>query len=334
MDIVRMRCGLGNQMFCYALYLELLCRGREVGIDMGFYTKYPDWPDPYMLEHVFPRIQIDPVDESIFYSICEKYNKETVAPERKQYYEEHPEERILWGENKSDVGFYREDVFKTSNCAFVGEWYSEKYFEHAKSMVRESFVFREGEAKLLELAQVISSQNSVALHVRLGRAYSYVDMTTPNGRKVVNIAQDGYYSRAIERMKRIAGDDAVYYVFSDAVEVLSGNVDENQVASNFRTEGITIEPGADNYHRAVETIKSELAKLNVVYVRKEDFDTYEDWYDMYLMTKTKHNIIANSSFAWWGAWLNGNHDKTVIAPRRFFAYADGRDIYPEEWVRM
>ena len=69
--------------------------------------------------------------------------------------------------------------------------------------------------------------------------------------------------------------------------------------------------------------------------------TYIDWntgsnsfQDMILMSKCKHNIIANSSFGWWGAWLNNNADKTVISPNRFFQSSECTDIYPDEWIRL
>ncbi len=55
--------------------------------------------------------------------------------------------------------------------------------------------------------------------------------------------------------------------------------------------------------------------------------------DMHSMSLCSHNIIANSSFSWWGAWLNNNIEKKVIAPKNWFA--DGTysgDIVPEDWT--
>jgi hypothetical protein len=58
-------------------------------------------------------------------------------------------------------------------------------------------------------------------------------------------------------------------------------------------------------------------------------------YDMHLMSLCNHHIIANSSFSWWGAWLNPRRDKIVVAPERWFAAeCDSSDIIPETWVRM
>jgi hypothetical protein len=58
--------------------------------------------------------------------------------------------------------------------------------------------------------------------------------------------------------------------------------------------------------------------------------------DLHLMCGCRHHIIANSSFSWWGAWLNPSPDKIVVAPKRWFneAQHDTRDLLPKGWVSI
>lgn len=107
----------------------------------------------------------------------------------------------------------------------------------------------------------------------------------------------------------------------------------------------------DYYQKAVEYIKSNVG--NPLFVVLSDdinwcrenlslpadsiFVTWnqrnKSYRDMQIMSICKHNIIANSSFSWWGAWLNSNPKKLVIAPSRFFNgnVEDDSHIIPKNW---
>ena len=82
----------------------------------------------------------------------------------------------------------------------------------------------------------------------------------------------------------------------------------------------------------VEWVKSNLKLEAAVYV---DWNSGKESYkDLLLMSVCSHNIIANSSFSWWAAWLNTNKNKLVIAPDTWLNNVDTPDIIPNEWIKL
>lgn len=110
-----------------------------------------------------------------------------------------------------------------------------------------------------------------------------------------------YYQKAIDYIKQNMESPA-FYIFSDDIDWVRENLDLSQTEHQF----IDWNKGADSFR------------------------------DMQLMSLCRHNIIANSSFSWWGAWLNSNADKIVIAPGTWYKNETKEDypngFIPEEWV--
>jgi len=107
-----------------------------------------------------------------------------------------------------------------------------------------------------------------------------------------------YYQNAVEKLQTV--DDKNLFIFSDDILWAKENI-------RLPFPSYFVDHGAD-----------------------------KNYLDLYLMSQCRHNIIANSSFSWWGAWLNNNPDKIVIAPKNWFndQTRDDRDLLPQTWIKL
>ncbi|MBN1585116.1 alpha-1,2-fucosyltransferase [Candidatus Uhrbacteria bacterium] len=198
--------------------------------------------------------------------------------------------------SESGFGFDPEILGKRGDLYLDGFWQSEKYFSDIAETIRREFTLKkEGELLNTEIARRIGGKSgSVSLHVRRG---DYV--TDPNTNAYHGTCSPEYYGEAIGLIAEKVSNPH-FFVFSDDIEWVKANI------------------GID---------------YPVTYVSGEGRPDYEE---LRLMSYCRHNIIANSSFSWWGAWLNPNPDKIVIAPKRWFSGAsqDTGDLIPESWIRI
>ena len=109
--------------------------------------------------------------------------------------------------------------------------------------------------------------------------------------------------------------------------------------------------GWDYYSKAIELIPADYK----IIIFSDDIDwcmqqevfnsnrfifstTNNPYVDLCIMSKCNANIIANSTYSWWGAWLNTKSDKIVIAPAQWFgigyAHHNTKDLYPTDWIKI
>ena len=188
----------------------------------------------------------------------------------------------------------------------AGSFISEKYFADIKPIILKEFRFVgkvSDEDEEEKVTKMIRCSESVSIHIRRG------DFTeNPQNRVAYNIIGNDYYNACVNYLaKRLKSPK--FFVFSD---------DMDWVKTNFKIPYPTyyIE---NNYHSLDHRIGHKM-----------------DFQDMRLMSECQHNIIANSSFSWWGAWLNQNPRRIVCAPKEFVRISnfDNKDIVPDEWIKF
>ena len=200
---------------------------------------------------------------------------------------------------------------------FVGYWQTEKYFLRVQDRVRREIFsapgFFMGEKTIAVADKIKRAPNSAFLHVRRSdnlskRALMYHGML------------DGVYYRDGVAYIRERAPNAQFFVFSD---------DPDWCVRQDEFKGMTVVS-----HNPMSGTTDE----NGVITRKEGGREVED---LYLMSLCRHAVVANSTFSWWGAWLNplqGSADRIVTAPKKWFLPTsntpDPRDIFPSSWIQL
>lgn len=201
--------------------------------------------------------------------------------------------------------YYKEKELKFTDLNYLNEdiiyldgyFQGEKYYLGNEGDIIKAFDLPERRLSLnSRFIDSIKETESVSVHFRRGDFIS-----NPLVRRMKdNICTFQYYRECMRYIGRRIAKDLHFFIFSDEL----GWVKENFIPP---------------------------AGYKITYV--ESFPEYKEATDMWLMSKCKHHIIANSTYSWWGAWLNTNNEKIICAPAKWRTdrVSDG-DLIPCNWV--
>ena len=178
-----------------------------------------------------------------------------------------------------------------------GYWQSEKYFVDHEPTIRKALTFvTPPSAENQKIGDEMQTGLPVSLHIRRAAFVS-----VPKFNAVHGTCDLDYYERAARMIAERTNREPVFYAFSDEPDWVQENLK---------------------------------LPFEVRYMRQNDGGT--NYEDMRLMSACHHHILANSSFSWWGAWLNPRADKIVISPKRWFADPSMQvhDIISPDWISI
>ena len=190
---------------------------------------------------------------------------------------------------------YKPKYLQMEDRYFDGYWQSERYWLKEKDEILSSFTFRDiKNERLQQIEEICRGKDTVSVHVRRG------DYLSVNRKGLfAGICTEEYYRKAFDYAQSMI-PNACYIFFSDDVQWVRENwsLDNQVIAADYLDAGLP------------------------------------DWIEMKLMSLCANNIIANSTFSWWGAYLNRNPQKVVVSPRIWLNGVKTPDICPPEWIQM
>ncbi len=180
-------------------------------------------------------------------------------------------------------------------CYLMGNWQSERYFVDVMDTIRADFTFRTAPAGRNAELAELIG-NATAVSLHIRRGDIAAN---PTSLAVHGLCSLDYYRKAIEYVaSKLAKPE--FIIFSDDMDWVRENLHVGYPCHYV------------NHNKGLESFN-----------------------DMRLMSLCHHHIIANSSFSWWGAWLNPSQEKIVVAPQRWFASNyDSSDIVPSSWKQI
>ena len=196
-----------------------------------------------------------------------------------------------------ELGKFCESIIETQAPANIrGFFQNEKYFINVREQLLKDFELTE-DLNRQNLEMLEKIKNTESVSVHFRRG----DYTKTRLASVFGCCGENYYKNAIKIVAEKLSNKPTLFIFSDDIEWV-----KNNIKFDYETVFVDINSGKQGY------------------------------FDLVLMKNCKHNIIANSSFSWWGAWLNENPNKIVVAPEPWICTRTVDNDFenvPDSWIK-
>jgi hypothetical protein len=193
---------------------------------------------------------------------------------------------------------FNAEILNITGSVFLdGYWQSERYFKASSAQIRQDFSVKEPlKGKNKEIYDLIKSSPN-AVSLHIRRGDYAKNEATKDFHGLCAL---DYYQKGLDLLQEKLGELHIF-VFSDDIAWAQVNL---------------------------------VTKQAITFVGHNGPD--KNYEDLRLMSSCEHHIIANSSFSWWGAWLNESAKKIVIAPKKWFAVegSNPQDLIPKNWLRL
>lgn len=298
--IILLQNGLGNQMFEYAFYLTLKQKYPKTIISTYLFNRRCDH-NGLEINRIFPVSWEEDQRLDFIVRLYRKCHYLSCTTGFIALSAQLILKALYWLHiglciEKPEIPYSQSSyIWKDNYRIFWGGWMSEQWFASIKDRIRQDFTFDTTQC---------SQQTQMLLQKLSQQTIETVAIHIRRGDYLQNpqyldICDKTYYETAIRLMKdRFSA--IYYYIFSDDTDWCKKNL--------------------------------PLPLDNTTYV---DWNQgAESWQDMLLMSHCRHNIIANSSFSWWAAWLNANPDKIVVCPRQYSRTENLVNVMPDDWIKI
>lgn len=204
----------------------------------------------------------------------------------------------------------REQGFQFQNLADVandnvildGYYQSYKYFENDIDFIYQQISLKDLQQQVKDkTASYFTGETNVSMHFRIGD-YKAIQDCHP-------VMTYEYYHKALSQIETgCQGKKINVMYFHETVDTTDVNI-------------------------IINKLKQEHSSVQFTRVK----DELSDWEQVLLMSCCNHNIIANSTFSWWGAYFNTNNNRIVCFPSLWFGSRlshNTKDLFPSDWVKI